>query len=270
MSTIQLVNKETHFAKTWIRFTNYRFAAGTMVATLGAAEVARSVLAMPLAFTEIGGPVSLVAVLGLRPNQNVFVGPDGRWLGSYIPAVFRGYPFKLAATGENQVSLCVDESSGLVQEGGVGERFFNEDGTPAKAVTDIVEFLQKTQTSQDIANRAARVLQEHQLLEAWPLKVRDGEQEQELHGLLRVNEAALNQADGDVLLQLRNAGALPLAYAQLLSMQNMQIIANLSQAHARHQENQTRAPQAQPFYLKEEQEDSIDWNAVFTGENKPE
>lgn len=263
MNRIQLVNKEAHATKTWTRFTDYGFAAGKMVAALGAAEVPRSALAMPLAFIEIEGSPSLVAVLGLRPDQNVFVGPDGKWLGAYVPAVFRGYPFKLAKTGENQFSLCVDESSRLVREDSTGERFFNEDGTPAKALTDILEFLQKTQSSQEIVCRAAGSLKEHQLLEPWPLKVRDGEQEQELNGLLRVSEAALNQAAGDVLLQLRNAGALPLAYAQLLSMQNMKVVANLSQEHARYRDNQIRAQQAQPYYMKQEQDDSIDWNAIF-------
>ena len=51
------------------------------------------------------------------PEHNLFVGPDGHWLGGYVPASLRSYPFRvLGSEGSGQLALCVDEDSGLVVE----------------------------------------------------------------------------------------------------------------------------------------------------------
>ena len=54
----------------------------------------------------------MVGLLSLQPGSNLFVAPGGQWLGAYIPAVWRGYPFRvLPAEGDESSVLCVDEAS---------------------------------------------------------------------------------------------------------------------------------------------------------------
>lgn len=56
--------------------------------------------------------------------------------------------------------------------------------------------------------------------------------ERKLEGLFRVNEAALNALDNEAFLSVRKSGALPVAYAQLLSMQQLRVLGELAQARA--------------------------------------
>jgi len=268
MSRLKLVSRTDHGGHTWSRPKNYLFASSQAVAALAAAEVARAALAMPIAFVAREENVLPVAVLGFQPTQNLFVTPDGRWAGAYIPAAFRAYPFVLAKSGDDQFSLCIDEDSGLVDSSTGNELFFDQDGTPAKAVADTMDFLVKTQRSCDAAISAAATLQAHGLLEAWPIKVKDGEQEQDVVGLLRVNEKMIGTLDGEALLALRDAGALALAYAQLLSMQNLQLLSRLSQAQLAAQNGPVQSQTSPAYFLDAEKEETFDWNAILSDESK--
>jgi hypothetical protein len=75
------------------------------------------------------------------------------------------------------------------------------------------------------------------------LTIRDGDQEKPVTGLFRIDEARLNALDDEGFLKLRKAGGLSIAYAQLLSMNNIQMLAQLAEARA--QMSQARkTPQA--------------------------
>jgi len=56
--------------------------------------------------------------------------------------------------------------------------------------------------------------------------------EQAVEGLFRIDEAALNQLPADAFMELRDSGALVLAYCQLLSMQHLPVLGQLAQLHA--------------------------------------
>lgn len=117
---------------------NYRFAATNVVAPLAAQEAAHAIMAYAIGFI-VGERVTLVAVQGLQPGSNLFVGADGRWLETYIPAVYRGYPFQLVDIEDGRQVLCVDEDSGLVDTE-EGEIFFDKDGQPGAALTERLNF----------------------------------------------------------------------------------------------------------------------------------
>jgi len=57
--------------------------------------------------------------------------------------------------------------------------------------------------------------------------------EQNVAGLFRIDEAALNQLPAEAFMELRDAGALLCAYCQLLSMQHLQTLGQLAQVHAK-------------------------------------
>lgn len=204
---------------------------------IAAAELSNAARALPLGFATQGGRQLLVALLGLAPEQNLFVAPDGRWLGLYVPAALRGYPFRLGQSGDGEkVSLLVDEASGLVSDAAVGEGgvpFFEADGQPAKGTRQVLEFLAKTRHSGEAAARATAALAAEELIEPWPLKVKDGEAEKAVTGIGRIAESRLATLSGEALERLRDAGGLALAYAQLLSMGNIAVLGQLGQAKAK-------------------------------------
>ena len=128
--------------------------------------------------------------------------------------------------------LCIDEDSGLVANGLAGERFFNDDGQPAPATLDILKFLNQVEQSRLATQTACAALQQHQLIRPWPITLTTDAGEQPVAGLFQIDEAALNRLSGEALHALAQAGALPLAYCQLLAMQHLPVLGQLAQARA--------------------------------------
>jgi hypothetical protein len=75
-------------------------------------------------------------------------------------------------------------------------------------------------------------LQMHKLVKPWPVKLKTESGETMVEGLHCIDETALNALPPDALLELRNTGALALAYCQLLSMQNLQLLGQFAQRSA--------------------------------------
>ena len=220
MPTFHAVTPATHAARRWKRHSSHAFAARDALAPLVAHELPRAALHLPLAFVAQGGVFTPVAVLGIAPGLNLFVAPDGRWLGGYTPAVYRAYPFALAGLPDGQQVLAFDADSGLLTETG-GEPFFAADGNPAPGVKGVMGFLTQVRTHQAQTTRICQVLAEHALLQPWPIAVQGAGGARRIEGLLHIDEAALNALPADALKALQQAGALSVAYCQLLSEQHL-------------------------------------------------
>jgi hypothetical protein len=234
MSELRPVTRTRHGNQRWLRVAGYPFAAKDAAAPLVSHEMQRAVLALPTGFVQQEGGFALVAVQGFVPGRNLFVAADGRWLGGYIPAVYRSYPFQFAKTEDGRGVLCVDEGSGLLtQDTSQGEPFFDDEGKLAKPVGEIMEFLSQLRAARFETERACAALKEHNLLRPWQIQLKsDAGEPRKVQGLFRVDEAALNALPATGLTALRDAGALKLAYAQLLSMQHLPMLAKLAQGQA--------------------------------------
>ncbi|MBK5937902.1 SapC family protein [Halochromatium roseum] len=243
MTNLQPVTLSRHRDWRWRRYSDYQFAQADALAPLVAQELPKAAISLPIAFTAQDGRYFPVAVLSLQPGNNLFVGPDGRWLGGYVPAVYRSYPFALANAEEGQQLLCVDEGSGLVleqPEPGEGEPFFDAYEQPAEPVRTVLEFLRQVATNRMQTNAICERLAASELIQPWPLKLQSADGERPVEGLYRVDEARLNQLPSDAFEALRQAGALPLVYSQLLSMQQIALLGRLAEAHSRSQQRATQ------------------------------
>jgi hypothetical protein len=233
-SELQPVTQQRYGNKRWKRFASHGFAARDSVAPLVAHELQRAVLDLPTAFVKHDKGYGLVAVQGLAQGHNLLVAPDGRWTGGYVPAFYRGHPFKLVKTADGRQALCVDESSGLVTEGSKeGEPFFSDDGKLSKPLAEVLNFLTQVQSSREKTARICAVLDKHKLIHPWHIKIKTESGEQMMKGLFRIDEAALNALPAEALLELRQAWALPVAYCQMLSMQHLPKLAQLARSHAK-------------------------------------
>ncbi len=217
--------------KRFKRYESYAFAANEALAPLVLKELVRAAMVLPIGFAKVQEAFVPVAVLGLGNGKNLFVAPDGRWVGRYVPAAYRGYPYVLANGPDDKQILCFDDSSGLLSDTD-GEPFFGEDGKPSQAVNDILNFLTQLAVNRQATQRVCALLQEHGMIEPWPIKLKGKEDEPErtLEGLFRINEAAFNQLDEKALYALHQGGALPVIYCQLLSMQHLPVLGELAKA----------------------------------------
>jgi hypothetical protein len=250
MPQLTPISKQRHTEKSWTRFTTYTFAAKDNLAPLAGAEIAKAVSDLPLAFARHQDRFLLVAVLSLTPGFNLFVSPTGQWLGRYVPSAFRGYPFRLARVeGQENLVLCVDEDSGLVNDDkAAGEPFFDGNGAITQSVKDVLNFLNQVERNRAVTETAVASLAEAGLITEWPLKIKDQDQEKPVTGLFRIDEPKLNALDDDQFLKLRKAQALPIAYAQLLSMNNIQVFAQLAKAQAQMNQAQKKTPEILPAF----------------------
>lgn len=229
------ISRERHRGKKWRRPDGYGFAAGNVLVPIGGAEVFRAALAMPIAFVEQSGGYQLMAMLSFTPGRNMFVGPDGRWLGSYIPAWYRSYPFRLLAReGTDEPVLCIDEDNKLVVEGAdAGEEFFDADGNPSQSLKPVLGLLRDIEHDRKKTQLAVSALSEAQTIQPWSIKLKTAQAEQAISGLNRIDEARLNALEDDIFLKLRKASALPVAYGQMLSIGQIGLFEYLAKFHTK-------------------------------------
>ncbi|EXJ15989.1 SapC family protein [Imhoffiella purpurea] len=258
MSSIIPVSREVHADKHWRRFESYAFARRMMAVPLVASEIPNASTSMPLAFMRQDERYLPVALMGLEQDSNLFVSPDGRWLARYLPLALRAYPFSLALTKEGEQILCVDESSGLVGEGAGGEPFFTPQGSPSEGLTEIMVMLRQTEAHRVASAAACALLAGQSLFRPWPISVKGDAGERQLEGLYQIDESLLNELPDDAFLSLRQAGALSMAYFQLLSMQHLSLLGALAQAHGRAQASSPETGAG--FSLCQDDELQFDWD----------
>jgi hypothetical protein len=207
---------------------NARFAAAAHVVPLVAIEFAEAAREYPIVFargsTEDGQPGELLcyALTGTREGENLYLNAQGHWDANYIPAFIRRYPFVFAQTGDDQLTVCIDETFPGFDEN-EGEPLFDAEGEPAPLLKNALELLtdfqQQVQRTGDFLKQldAAGILEETQLRADFP----DGRHAL-VQGMLVVDEAKLKQLPADITQPWLASGELGLIYAHLLSLGNFQ------------------------------------------------
>lgn len=226
------VTPERHAGKFWQRFKSYGFAAFTSFAPLTMAEIPKAVHCLPMCFIQANDRFQLAALLSPALGDNYYAAPDGTWLGTYVPACFRGHPFLLAPHKDrSKLILCVDESCELISDE-AGEPFVDSERQPSPAVARVMEFLQKVEQNRVLTQQAVDALARAGLIVPWPLKVKIGADEMEVAGVHRVDEARLNSLDDASFLRIREVGGMSIVYGQLFSMGNVGMFERLAQIRA--------------------------------------
>jgi hypothetical protein len=246
MAELAAITTERHAKKVWKHVTDYAFVAEDAGIPLVGAELGKAALAMPIGLIKIEAGYQLVAITSLQPGTNLYVAPDGKWLGGYIPAALRGYPFQLAQQeGAEKVVLCINEASGLVVENTEdGNAFFDEQNQPAQGIKDILNFLSEVEANLLVTQRAVNALADAGLIMPWKINLKQGEKVVPVKGLFRIDEAALNKLDDEDFLTLRKAGGMALAYGQLFSMNQLAILERLGKLQGQILEQQTAQSEA--------------------------
>lgn len=211
------LSKTTHRDVQILSRDDYHFAAGERVVSVLLAELDKLLPHFVLGFIVRGESYVPVALLSLGGQRNLYVTSGGKWIGPYVPALLRGYPFALAGEGEKRV-LAVDAEQ-LVMDG--GNALFDGDA-PSDTVTRTLEFLQQCESSRRATQAATQALVDAKVLGQWPLTVSRGgaQTPQEIRGLYRVDEAALNALGAEDYASLQGA-PMALAYAQLFSVSQL-------------------------------------------------
>lgn len=197
----------------------YSFAKNTNSVILAGVEFTEAAKEYPIVFAQAGDNVVPVALLGLRNEENLFIGKDEKWDAKYIPAFVRRYPFVLAAGEDSQQQVvCIDEEySGLNDKD--GEALFSDDGEPTQILTQAMEFLEEYQRQYARTEAFIKRLKDNDLLMSLNARVDlvDGKQFG-LTGLLAVDERKLLQLSDEKAMELFRSGELAWIYCHLMSL----------------------------------------------------
>lgn len=205
---------------------SYAFAAEADVIPLQVGEVAHAVRHYPLVFLpgQNNEPPILTALVGLGNGRNQFVDAQGQWrANTYIPAYVRRYPFvPMHVPGQSEPVLALDMAAEWLQQGNES-LFVDADGKPTERMRQVMAFQQDYLQQAAITTAMCAALQKTDVLQASTLgwQNEDGKPMQ-VNGLLGIDEARLKALAADAVVALHQADALGLAYAQLMSLANLQ------------------------------------------------
>ena len=222
------LNRELHQnLKIQLRANQFSFAKKTNSVLIAGSELAEAGRDYPIVFVGAeSGPFTLAALVGLNDQENVLVGEDGRWeANTYIPAFIRRYPFVLADNeGGEALTVCVDQAyDGLSHE--QGEALFNADGTESTYLRNVIDFLALFHGEMKRTSAfAAKVFELGLLVSKVVSFERDGVKKT-LEGAWVIDEARLNALSDDKLLELLKTGCFGWIYAHLMSLNNLQRMA---------------------------------------------
>lgn len=207
----------------------FAFARQTALAPLVAAEVAVALRSMPVAFGLNEGRVSLLGLMGLSSDENLFVDQQGQWRGNYIPAAFRAVPFGVVPRADGgEQTVVIDPDGGYFSQTS-GTPLFDEAGGPTEFLQKILGFLKSLHDNQAATDRALQAILAADLLTPWTvaLTMPDGKP-RTLTGLFQIDASRFDALDAAAVAALHQSGALTLIYAHLFSLSNVAALEKLA------------------------------------------
>lgn len=218
------LNPARHAALRLVEKPGFDFARSAHAIPVMAAEMPSAMRSYPIVF--VGAQKMPVIITGVRRDQNLFVEADGTWSAPhYVPAYVRRYPFVLAGDeGAERLTLCIDRGSDRVVEEQEGAEsasgnplFEGED--PSAKTREALAFCEQYQAMLNATRAIVAKVDEHGLFAQRQSKVTlPGGEVLNLTDFHVIDEEALNKLSDEDFLGLRTAGALPLVYCHLASM----------------------------------------------------
>ena len=198
------------------------FAADAPVVPLLCSEFAQAAREYPIAFLR-NADQSLVSVVltGIPGGRNVYIDADGQWSALYVPAYARRYPFLLAETAPDQLTVCFDPSCpALNEEEGVA--LLDDKSEPTAAMKQIVDLLTEYQKQAQLTQSFMQRLNAADLLmeASAQADLQDG-RKLDLQGFLMSDEVRFKALPEATLKEWFASGELSLIYAHLLSLSNL-------------------------------------------------
>lgn len=224
-----VLNKDAHKAL-HIKSGDARFASKVSSVPILMAEFPEACLEYPIVFTKSSeGQWMALAITGLTKDSNSFVDASGRWNARYVPASVRRYPFILAEGTDGKLSLAADLSAPHL--GKEGAPLFDEKGQPTELVTGVMKSLAEFQDQANLTASVAQKLDDAKLLtqQNMQVKLSDG-RNAVVEGVWIVDEAKLRDLSNDNILSLFKGGALAAVHAHMMSLRNLVVLLELTEA----------------------------------------
>ena len=225
------VSKDEHADWSLKKEADYSFSQEVNSVPLLTTEFAKASLEYPVVFVRTEDMVMPMVVFSVQAQQNLYVSETGEWLGKYIPAFIRRYPFVFSSTDDGKtLTLCIDEEySGWNQEGR-GERLFDSEKEQTQYLNNVLDFLQLYQAQFQYTGAFCEKLQELDLLEPMEAQFTTTNNQQEsFGGFLGVSREKLKNISSEQLFSLMQSDWLELIYLHIQSLNHFSVLVEKSE-----------------------------------------
>ncbi|MEY8876780.1 MAG: SapC family protein [Leptothrix sp. (in: b-proteobacteria)] len=229
---VVLLDRQRHAGKRLKPTQNWLAAREVNAVGLVLAEFGDAAREFPIAFVRADDGtdpaqvrIAPVALLGLRERQNLFVTAEGRWDGRYLPAYLRRYPFAYVRTDAERLSLAIDEACEDLSDTD-GEPLLTPEGEASPHLKSVLTFLDRYEEDLRRSEAFCARLVALDLLRGAEIKgdLANGEKINAA-GFYMVDEAKLAQLPDAEVVALHRGGMLGLIYTHLISMGQIQVLA---------------------------------------------
>ena len=193
------------------------------------AELTKVVTDYTFVFTKINDNFTICILTGFTTDNNLYINDSGKWLGKYIPAVFRSIPFVFNLDEEKKSkNLCfIDEFKCVIEGENLDSDFskiFNRDGEFSENFEKKLNFLRTFEFSNDETLKLCKELNDSGLIVEWPIKLKFTDAEKEVTGLFKIDEEKFFNLGDDSINKLLSTKAIFLASGQIFSKNNLEKI----------------------------------------------
>jgi hypothetical protein len=196
------------------------FLSNLPLVPVSVVEAPMAALDLPVVFSRNKqNGLTLKALLSLDKDNNVQVGPKGLWMGGYMPVVVRAHPFAMAYQDDQALVVIKEDSDWLTTAKDQGRVLFDGRKNPTELLNNIIDLLKKRAPNPHRDNPVLGAIDAAGILEPWP----------PVPELLCVSPQKLGALDDTAFLALRQAGALGVIYAHLMSLPRINRIKHLAQ-----------------------------------------
>ena len=227
------IDPARHGGKSLRRQLGFDFARQSHAVLLNGSEFEAAARYYPIVFTPSPAAAAL-SVVGVRRDRNLFVDANGDWQpGTYIPAYIRRYPFIFhESSDKQQYTLCIDETSGALEDG--NERPLFSGGKPTPIVQDALKFCAAFQRDFTNTHDFAEQLSERGLLipNQAEITLNSGEK-LAVTGFHVIDRDRFAGLPDSALLEWRRKGWLPWVFAHFISHGNWSLLVDLAGAAAK-------------------------------------
>ena len=201
---------------------DYSFTKSVNSVPLMAVEFPHAASEYAIVFSGSADAFIPAVILGMRGNENLYLGGEGAWQAKYIPAFVRRYPFVFSSSQDGKTfTLCIDEAFPGFNQEGRGQRLFDDEKKPSGYVSNVLKFLEQYQVEFRRTQAFCNKIKDLGLLE--PMRAQANLPSGErlaLTGFMAVSRDKLKALPGDKLAELAKTDELELLYLHLQSMRN--------------------------------------------------
>jgi hypothetical protein len=232
MANLSPLNKSQHQALKVKVDPSYAHSANSHVTPISVFELPQVQAEYPIVFIKDAetGRFHLVALLGLKPQENLFHKKEG-WNALYIPQHLTNFPFVLSSSVEqpNNFVVGIDLDSQMVSESD-GEALFTDTGEQTKYLVQVTENLARANSQLNATQLFINTMVDKSLLSSQSLTIKPiNGKEFTVTGLYSIDEEAFKDLNDSDYQELKDKGFLAAIYSCLFSTQRIAKLISLSE-----------------------------------------